>query len=356
MYRLFIEILFFFYKDPETVHRMVNVLLKALGAEPFRSLAQRMTEVKDRSLSSEVFGIGFKNPVGLAGGFDKDGEILPGLEALGFGFLEAGTVTWHAQTGNPRQRMFRFPQDMALINRMGFNNKGAEALKKRIATMKRIHIPLGISLSKSKITELKDAVDDYLASFKTLCRFGDYFVINVSSPNTPGLRQLQGKDMLMNICETLNAHRAQEEKRKPILVKIAPDMTWEAIDDVLDVIRRCAIDGIIATNTTVGREGLSVETFEAGGMSGKPIRDRATEVIRYIHTKNPLLPIVGVGGIFTAEDAYEKIRAGASLVQIYTGFIYGGPFAVQRINRGLAKLVKRDGFKNISEAVGKEVK
>jgi dihydroorotate dehydrogenase len=356
VYRFLIEILFWFYKDPESVHRLSLRFLQVVGHEPFRSIVSGITEVRLPLLGQDVWGLYFKNPVGLAGGFDKNGEAILGLEALGFGFIEAGSVTWHAQQGNPRQRIFRFPQDLALINRMGFNNAGAEALKANLEKLRDIKVPLGISLGKSKITELKDAAVDYLASFKTLCRFGDYFVINVSSPNTPGLRQLQDKDFLIGICNALNGYRVQQETRKPILVKIAPDLTNEAIDDVLAVVKECSLDGIIATNTTISREGLSVQTDEAGGLSGKPVRKRATEIIRYIHSKNPTLPIIGVGGIFTAEDAYEKIKAGASLVQIYTGFIYGGPMTVSTINRGLARLLKRDGFRSIREAVGSETK
>jgi dihydroorotate dehydrogenase len=353
MYAFFISILFWFYKDPESVHRIALRFLQVVGHEPFRSLAHHLFDIRRRVLEQEVWGLRFKNPVGLAGGFDKNGEAILGLEALGFGFIEAGTVTWHAQPGNPRQRMFRFPKDLALINRMGFNNAGAVALKENLAKLRDIKVPLGVSLGKSKMTELKDAAGDYLASFKALCRFGDYFVINVSSPNTPGLRQLQDKEFLISICTALNEHHMKQEKRAPLLVKIAPDLTDEAIDDVLSVIKECSLDGIIATNTTISREGLTEKTEEAGGLSGKPMRNRSTEIIQYIHQKAPSLPIIGVGGIFTAEDAYEKIKAGASLVQIYTGFIYGGPFSVRRINRDLIHLLKRDGFKTIAEAVGK---
>lgn len=354
MYHLLINVLFWFYKDAESVHRLALRLLQVIGHEPLRSLISRTTEVRLPLLGQDVWGLYFKNPVGLAGGFDKNGEVIRGLEALGFGFVEAGTVTWHAQPGNPRPRVFHFPQDLSLINRMGFNNKGAKTLQDTLARLTGIKVPLGVSLGKSKITELKDAAGDYLASFKALCRFGDYFVINVSSPNTPGLRQLQDKDFLVGIVRILNEHRVKQEKHVPLLVKIAPDLTNEAIDDVLGVIQEYSLDGIIATNTTISRDGLSAPTEETGGLSGKPLRDRSTEIIRYIHRQSPTLPIIGVGGIFTAEDAYEKIKAGASLVQVYTGFIYGGPFTVSHINRGLARLLARDGYKHISEAVGKQ--
>lgn len=354
VYRLAISFLFIFYKDPESVHRLALRFLQVLGHKPFRTFARVVFDTRYRVLEQDVWGLYFKNPVGLAGGFDKDGEAVQGLASLGFGFIEVGSVTWHAQSGNPRPRMFRFPKDLAIVNRMGFNNAGAEALKTKLGELGRLGVPLGISLGKSKVTELKDAAGDYLASFKALCRFGDYFVINVSSPNTPGLRELQDRDLLIGMCNVLNGHRVTQEKRAPVLVKIAPDLSWEAIDDVLTVVRECRLDGIIATNTTIRRDGLSEPTEEAGGLSGKPVRDRSTEVIRYIHHKSPRLPIIGVGGIFTAEDAYEKIKAGASLVQIYTGFVYGGPAVVRRINHGLARLLKQDGLKHIADAVGSE--
>ena len=350
MYDFLITVLFWFYKDPESVHRLAIRFLRVVGTLP-------LPEVRsDPRLGQDVFGIYFKNPVGLAGGFDKNGEAILGLEALGFGFIEIGTVTKLGQAGNPRPRMFRYPSDHALINRMGFNNAGADAMKENLARLGRVKVPLGISLGKSKATELADAAEDYLYSFKALCRFGDYFVINVSSPNTPGLRQLQDRGFLIGICNALNEYRATQEVKKPLLIKIAPDLTNEAIDDVLSVIKECSLDGIIATNTTVNYSTLQTETKETGGLSGKPLQNRSTEIIRYIHQKSPTLPIIGVGGIFTAEDAYEKIKAGASLVQIYTGFIYEGPFAARRINRGLLRLLKRDGFKDITDAVGSEIK
>jgi dihydroorotate dehydrogenase len=220
----------------------------------------------------------------------------------------------------------------------------------------RVGIPVGISLGKSKATEQKDATEDYRYSFEKLYPYGDYFAVNVSSPNTPGLRELQDKELLMGIAKALSDCRQSESVRKPILVKIAPDLSFEAIDDVLEVARSAQLDGIIATNTTTSREGLSVKTEEAGGLSGAPLRQRSTEIIRYIRRKAPELPIVGVGGVFSAEDAYEKIRAGASLVQIYTGYIYGGPFAAKNINRGLVRLLVRDGFKNIADAIGVDAK
>lgn len=353
MYQYLITTLLFFHKDPETVHRMALGFLKILGHEPFSTLVHTLFDIRCRVLEQVVWGLSFKSPVGLAGGFDKNGEAVRGLAALGFGFIEVGTVTRHAQPGNPRPRIFRYPQDQAVINRMGFNNHGADALRLNLEKMGTLSVPLGISLGKSKVTSLEEAADDYLYSYKTLYEYGDYFVINVSSPNTPGLRQLQDKDFLIGICRKLNTFRNAQKARKPLFVKIAPDLTNEAVDDVLTVILDQKIDGIIATNTTIGREGLSVQTQETGGLSGRPVKNRSTEIIRYIRSKVPTLPIIGVGGIFTAEDAYEKIKAGASLVQIYTGFIYGGPFTIAHIDRGLARLLKRDGYKNIREATGK---
>jgi dihydroorotate dehydrogenase len=353
VYKALIWFLFLLTKDPETVHRLALIFLNLLGKSWLAPLVRSVVSVDDASLAQTVFGVTFKNPVGLAAGLDKNGVAILGLEALGFGFTEMGTVTRHAQPGNARQRIFRLPKDKALINRMGFNNVGADAFAKNLNALKH-SVPLGINLGKSKITELKDAAEDYLYSFRVLYEFGDYFVVNVSSPNTPGLRELQDKKPLLTILSALNKFRDQQAVKKPILVKISPDMTNEAIDDVLAVIRAERVDGIVATNTTVGREHLYTDIKEDGGLSGRPLINRVTEIIRYIHKQNPKLLIIGVGGIFTAEDAYEKIKAGASLVQVYTGFIYEGPLMVKAINRGLVRLLEKDGYKNITEAVGKE--
>lgn len=353
MYRFFISVLFVFVKDPETAHKLALFFLKLTGLPPFSWIVAVFAKTKSPELRQSVFGLDFPNPVGLAGGFDKDGEAVHGLQAFGFGFLELGTVTYEPQPGNPRQRVFRFPDDGAIVNRMGFNNKGAVAVAR---TLKNMHaeIPLGISLGKSKIVELEEAAADYVSSFGVLYEEGDYFVINVSSPNTPGLRELQDKKFLVDIVSAMNQFRDARKTRKPLLVKIAPDLSYEAIDEVLTVCEEGKIDGIIAVNTTVARLGVSrAATETAGGLSGLPIKKRATEIISYIHAKKPHMPIIGVGGIFTAEDAYEKIKAGATLLQVYTGFIYEGPFIARSINEGLASLLKRDGYKSISEAVGK---
>jgi dihydroorotate dehydrogenase len=324
------------------------------GLAPLSHIERSIFDFQDERLEQNIFGLNFKNPVGLAGGFDKHAEALLGFANLGFGFLEIGTVTRHAQPGNPRPRIFRLEGNEALINRMGFNNDGADALSKKLLRAKKINIPLGINLGKSKITELAQAAEDYLYSFEKLYDYGDYFVVNVSSPNTPGLRQLQDKSFLMEILSSLNNYRAQQKTQKPVLVKIAPDLSFEAIDEVLGVIRENKIDGVVATNTTISRHGLNKNPNEAGGLSGRPLKKLSTNIIRHIHRAASNLPIVGVGGIFSAEDAYEKIKAGASLVQIYTGLIYEGPGLVKKINQGLVKFLERDGFKNISEAIGKE--
>ncbi|MEK7613794.1 MAG: quinone-dependent dihydroorotate dehydrogenase [Patescibacteria group bacterium] len=351
MYNAFISFIFLFVRDPEVVHRLSIRFLQLIGISPLSLLAQRLLDVREPSLSQTLFGLVFKNPVGLAGGFDKNAEAISGLSALGFGFLELGSVTSLAQEGNPRQRIFRLAKDRAIINRMGFNNHGARAVKSRLEKSPR-RVPLGVSLGKLKTVELPNAPEEYATSYEALYDYGDYFVVNVSSPNTPGLRTLQDKEALIAIVSRLNAFRDTQKVKKPLLVKIAPDLTDEAIEEVLLVCRDHALDGIIATNTTLSREGISEHQEEVGGLSGVPLRRRATEVVRFIHQKMPSLPIIGVGGIFTAEDAYEKIRAGASVIQVYTGFIYQGPWIAWQINRRLARLLKRDGFATVVDAVG----
>lgn len=339
--------------------------------------------LQDSRLEQSLWGLSFKNPVGLAAGFDKNG-VAAGIWAnLGFGFAELGTVTWQPQPGNPQPRLFRLSSDSAALNRMGFNNQGAAAMAARFeARSKRttrpspdirppsvaksavdsaanFPFPIGINLGKSKVTPLEDAPADYLESFKLLKDWGDYFVVNISSPNTPGLRSLQDADRLSTILSVL-----QQENRgiKPILVKIAPDLEWEGIASILDLAKTYQLAGIIATNTTIRRDRLKTQILretgkpiseEAGGISGAPVRERSTEVIRFIweQTKGEL-PIVGVGGIFTADDAWEKIAAGASLIQVYTGWVYEGPWMVRRILQGLVKKLAETGFNSISEAVG----
>ncbi len=351
MYKLLRPLLFKI--DSETIHDKMLTLGGFLHSIHLDSALSLFYKYEHQSLEQKVFGLDFKNPVGLAGGFDKGAKITRFLENLGFGFLEVGTVTQHAQEGNPKPRIFRLPADKALINRMGFNNHGADALAEKISNV-NLTTPLGISIGKSKITDLNNAVADYLYSFEKLYKYGDYFAVNISSPNTPGLRQLQDKSFLVDILSSLENYRSKQNLRKPILVKIAPDLEFEAIDEVLEVCLNLKIDGVIATNTTVGRVGLKTQINETGGLSGLPLKEKSTQIIRHIHSQSPVLPVIGVGGIFSAGDAYEKIKAGASLIQIYTGLIYEGPGLVKKINKGLVEFLKRDGLKNISEAVGVE--
>jgi dihydroorotate dehydrogenase len=339
------------HKDPELAHELALKVFRYLGRKP--GILQSFTSFHDPALEQEVAGLTFKNPVGLAAGFDKNAVAIHGLTALGFGFLEIGTVTRYPQEGNPRPRIFRFPKDKALINRMGFNNEGADAIARRFQGMKPPTIPVGISIGKSKITPLDKAVEDYVYSFQRLYPYAGYFAINVSSPNTPGLQTLQEKDQLDNLIIAL-----QEESkalsgqmripRRPLFVKISPDLSWQALDELLEVCLHRDVDGLIATNTTLRRDGLSTQTDEMGGLSGKPLQKRALEVVQYIchHTR---LPVMGVGGIFQAEDAFAMLKAGARLIQVYTGLIYEGPFMVYRINRGLRKLMEVHGFKRIQE-------
>jgi dihydroorotate dehydrogenase len=316
-------------------------------------------------LQQSLFGLEFPNPLGLAAGFDKDGVGAGLWSHFGFGFAELGTVTLHDQPGNPQPRLFRLTQDEAVLNRMGFNNQGAAQLRDRLQALdlRQTHrpIPIGVNLGKSKITPLEEAAEDYLGSFKLLKDLGDYFVINVSSPNTPGLRSLQSIAQLEPIFTAL---QTENTGGKPILVKIAPDLADDDIRAIVDLAQQSKLAGIIATNTTIRRDGLKTQMIggkpiadEAGGISGKPVRSRSTEVIRliYRHTKGKL-PIVGVGGIFTAEDAWEKITAGASLVQVYTGWIYEGPGMAKRVMAGLVDRLDTAGLSNIAEAVGTAAK
>ncbi|MFM1843489.1 MAG: dihydroorotate dehydrogenase [Cyanobacteriota bacterium] len=317
---------------------------------------------RDGRLQQTVWDLSFPNPLGLSAGCDKEGEAAALWPALGFGFAELGAVTQHPQPGNPQPRLFRLPQDRAVINRLGANNRGAEAMAKTLRGTWDYYprtIPIGINLCKSKMTPLDQAVDDYVFSFKTLVPVADYFVVNVSSPNTPGLRSLQESDELARIFAGL---QAVNTTHKPLLVKISPDLSWEAIAVIIELVKTYHLSGIVATNTSTKREGLKTQLLpqtgnsvkaEAGGLSGEPIRARATEVIRYIYRQTQgEIPIIGVGGIFTAEDAWEKITAGASLLQIYTGWIYGGPWIVRDILQGLGQKLDRHQLTQIRQAVG----
>lgn len=309
------------------------------------------------------FGLSFSNPVGLAAGFDKNGIALESLAALGFGFIEAGTVTYEPQPGNPRPRLFRLPHDKALINRAGFNNKGAVAFAQKVRTY-RLDCVLGVSIGKSKTTPIENAVADYLHSFEIVHPVADYIAVNVSSPNTPGLRELQRAEQLEELLQALqrrNLELSEQTSRArltPLLVKLAPDLGLEDLKQIVDVVKRTGVAGLIATNTTIRRDGLRTPEVEIaacgeGGLSGSPLREPSTNMIARLYNLTAgVVPIIGVGGIFTAEHAWEKVSAGASLLQIYTGFIYEGPRIVQEINQGLLRILSREGFETLDEAVG----
>jgi dihydroorotate dehydrogenase len=350
---------------PETAHELaLHTLVAALKPESVRRLAARRLG-REPFGKLERFGLSFMNPVGLAAGFDKNGAAARELAALGFGFVEVGTVTHLAQAGNPQPRLFRLPQDRALINRQGFNNEGAAALAARLERGERPRCVLGINIGKSRAVEVADAPADYLASFEIVFPHADYIAINVSSPNTPNLRELQRADALTELLAALQTRNrelslaAGRGARVPLLVKVAPDLEERELELIIDVARRTEIDGIIATNTTTARDNLShtpagvVSAIGAGGLSGAPLRARSTEVIRALYRlSRGEIRIIGVGGIFNAADAWEKICAGASLVQLYTGFIYEGITAARDINEGLAVLLRREGFRTLDEAVG----
>lgn len=303
------------------------------------NLIKGFYQVKDQRLERKLFGLTFPNPVGLAAGFDKDAKLYKELSNFGFGFIEIGTLTPKPQPGNPKKRLFRLPEDGGLINRMGFNNEGVEAAIERLKRNKGILI--GGNIGKNKLTPNEEAVSDYVQCFEALFPHVDYFVVNVSSPNTPNLRALQDKEPLTHLLQTLKDLNHSKSKPKPILLKIAPDLTEEQLVDIIDIITSVKIDGVIATNTTLSREGLYSENkSEMGGLSGKPVTKKSTEVIRFLHEKSKnAFPIIGVGGIHSPEDAIEKLEAGASLVQLYTGFVYEGPGVVKRINKAILKSV-----------------
>ena len=341
MYKQFKNILF--QLQPEDAHHFVTRNLKNYAAFPgVGKLLDKFYQYNQPSLEREVFGIKFKNPIGLAAGFDKNAEYIEELNHFGFGFIEIGTVTPKPQPGNDAPRMFRLVEDEAIINRMGFNNKGVDFAVSKIRELKnRENYIIGGNIGKNKLTPNEDAVDDYIKCFNALFDYVDYFVVNVSSPNTPGLRDLQEKEPLLYILNYLQQYNNQNEKPKPILLKIAPDLTDSQLDDIIDIVLESKITGVIATNTTISREGLKSDpeiVKETGGVSGKPLKNRSTEVIRYLSEKsNKAFPIIGVGGIHTAEDAKEKLEAGASLLQVYTGFIYEGPAVVKNICKGLVE-------------------
>jgi dihydroorotate dehydrogenase len=330
---------FLFLFSPETAHEIVVTSFRFLLKLPLaKSIFKSMYALSDPRLEREVFGLKFPNPVGLAAGFDKNAAMIDEFSHLGFGFIEIGTVTPLAQDGNPQPRLFRLLEDEAFINRMGFNNLGLAAIKERLAARKS-KVIVGGNLGKNKITPNELADEDYQKGFESLFDVVDYFVVNVSSPNTPNLRALQEKEPLKKLLSSLQALNQQKPKSKPILLKIAPDLSNEQLDDVIEIVTETHLAGIIATNTTLSREGLnSKHQQEMGGLSGKPLTQRSTEVIAYLSQKSQgKIPIIGVGGIHSAKDAIDKLKAGACLVQIYTGFIYEGPGLVKEINEGILK-------------------
>ncbi|MEY8021250.1 quinone-dependent dihydroorotate dehydrogenase [Muriicola sp. SD30] len=341
MYRYLIRPLLFLI-DPEKVHHISFTAIKWLSKLGFSRIFRKIYLLEDSRLEREVFGLKFKNPVGLAAGFDKNALLYNELSNFGFGFVEIGTLTPRPQSGNPKKRLFRLKTDQAIINRMGFNNEGVETAVERLR--KEHKVLIGGNIGKNKLTPNEKATEDYIICFRALFPHVDYFVVNVSSPNTPGLRELQEKAPLTALLKALKEEntslsREKKTKERPVLLKIAPDLSDEQLLDIIDIVRDTATDGVIATNTTISRQGLMSDADlvkEAGGLSGKPLRSRSTEVISFLHEKSGgSFPIIGVGGIHSAEDALEKLKAGASLIQLWTGFVYEGPALVKRINKAI---------------------
>ncbi|WP_224267780.1 quinone-dependent dihydroorotate dehydrogenase [Haloprofundus salinisoli] len=337
-----------FALPPESAHRATYRVLRAVQHTRVEGVLAHRYTVDDARLNVNLFGEPFSNPVGVAAGFDKNAEIPAVLAALGFGHVEVGGVTAERQPGNPRPRMFRLPEDQAIINRMGFNNHGADAVGERLDAGELPDVPVGINIGKSKSTPLAEAADDYRYTYERVADAGDYFVVNVSSPNTPGLRELQNRESLERILGAL-----KDAGASPLLVKFSPDLPEPAIEEALAVVDDLALDGVVATNTTTERPASlrSPNQAERGGLSGKPIEHRATKMIRFVARRTDV-PIIGVGGVSDAEGAYAKIRAGASLVQLYTALVYEGPSVARDINAGLLDLLERDGFDSVEEAVG----
>ncbi|WBV55428.1 quinone-dependent dihydroorotate dehydrogenase [Chryseobacterium daecheongense] len=337
MYKSIIRPILFKF-DPEEVHHLTFSMLKNFG---FLTKLFFPKPIEDKRLEREVFGLKFKNPVGLAAGFDKNAVLFDELADLGFGFVEIGTLTPKGQPGNDKKRLFRLKEDSAIINRMGFNNEGVDAAVERLKKNKNVLI--GGNIGKNKVTPNEEAVNDYKICFEKLFPYVDYFVVNVSSPNTPNLRELQDKEPLTQLLGTLQQMNNGKANPKPILLKIAPDLSDDQLLDIIDIVKDTKIAGVIATNTTLSRENLSSENkSETGGLSGKPLTKRSTEVIRFLSEKSGrAFPIIGVGGIHSAKDAIEKLDAGASLIQLYTGFIYEGPELINEINKELLKRASR---------------
>lgn len=342
-----------FKRDPEEIHNQVIAALAWSSEHPTAlRLMAGICQYRDKRLETQAFGLSFANPIGLAAGLDKNARAIPGWAAMGFGFVEIGSVTRYAQPGNPKPRLFRLPQDEAIINRMGFNNDGADALSVRLEQLFKTAKPavvLGINIGKSKITALEAASQDYLYSLKKLWPYGDYFVINVSSPNTPGLRKLQDRDSLEILLQTLRDFVIMQQQAKPVLLKIAPELTFSQLDEILVLLESYKLSGIIATNTTLSRDGLNTVTAETGGLSGKPLKALSLKQLKYLRSQSKTLPIISVGGISSAEDAYERLEAGANLVQLYTSLIYQGPLLVKRLNKALVQKMAYEGWQSLSE-------
>ncbi|HLW19040.1 MAG TPA: quinone-dependent dihydroorotate dehydrogenase [Cyclobacteriaceae bacterium] len=341
---------FLFKKNPEDAHYLTFSMIRSTFNLPgVKAIIKKIYHYEDRLLEREVFGLRFKNPVGLAAGLDKDAALVDELAMLGFGFIEIGTLTPKPQAGNPKPRLFRLPGDQALMNRMGFNNGGVQKAAERLRNRKS-NVLIGGNIGKNKDTPNEEAISDYLICLEALHPYVDYFVVNVSSPNTPNLRDLQEKEPLKKLLYAVKAANEQKEKPKPILLKIAPDLTNGQLDDIIEIVQETKLDGVIATNTTVDysvivKEKEQVAQIASGGVSGKPLKSRSTEVIRYLsENSGQSFPIIGVGGIFSAEDAIEKLEAGASLVQIYSGLIYEGPEIMMKIKKGLTRYYKNRDF------------
>lgn len=350
----------FFKLDPEKAHHLVigglQTAAKVPGMVPLMRGLYGIPKVPE--LTTELFGIQFPSPVGLAAGLDKNADAVEGFSAIGFGFMEVGTVTPKAQPGNDQPRLFRLPPEEALINRMGFNNRGAEQMAEQLAALKTRPIPIAVNIGKNKITPNEQAPMDYKQCISVLYPYADFFVVNISSPNTPDLRNLQHGSELSELLDAVKEEIALQAKRhgseKAVLVKIAPDVSFDELEYMVETIQRSGVSGLIATNTTISREGLThPNARETGGLSGKPLRERSTEIISRVYRQTGgQLPIIGSGGIFSAADAYEKILAGASLVEIYTALIYEGPEINRKLHQGLRELLSKDGYSHISEAVG----
>jgi len=351
MYKLLIRPVLFLF-PPESIHHFTFRVLNVAGKIPgMLKLLRALHEIESKSLERNLFGITFKNPVGLAAGFDKDAKLIDELAAFGFGFIEIGTLTPKPQPGNDKPRLFRLPKDQAVINRMGFNNQGVEIAVERLKNRKA-DVIVGGNIGKNKITPNEKAFEDYNKCFEALYPHVDYFVVNVSSPNTPNLRELQEKEPLKKLLSEVKALSLAKEKPKPVLLKIAPDLNDAQLNDVVEILLETKTDGVIATNTTISREGLISESDQIsgignGGLSGKPLTKRSTEVISFLRSRlGPTYPIIGVGGIMSAQDAIDKLNAGADLVQIYTGFIYEGPGLIKAINKALIQKSTSTSVKN----------